>query len=388
MSKTLYIQAQRVGVTCDLFNITYSLVGSSTQYPASTPTGDSLASINATQITDGFYVLVPDNTQIIYINNFTGECEGISTEVYVPGAPTTTTTTTSTTTSTTTEPATTTTSTTTSTTTEPTTTTSTTTSTTTEPTTTTTSTTTSTTTEPTTTTTSTTTSTTTEPTTTTTTTSTTTIAPVTYYYYTLSVPNTPNVDCTLVSSFLAYSPDVYAEGWYNFDGTLYYITAGAENTNFFFNNATPSSCTNTTTTTSTTTTTTTAPTTTTTSTTTTTTTLNSAFTTWTWTDNTDNGGSFEVFVNSILVVQQFGSGNTGPYTGIYPANVGDSVSINVNSNGNSVTGTEAVLYVENPNGTIVFNSSNATALPNIPESISYSYTQDATSTVVGQSNNF
>jgi hypothetical protein len=62
-------------------------------------------------------------------------------------------------------------------------------------------------------------------------------------YYTLHVPSIPNEDCTLVASFLAYSYEVYSEGWYNFDGTLYYITSGAPNNDYLFYSATPSSCT-------------------------------------------------------------------------------------------------------------------------------------------------
>jgi hypothetical protein len=150
---------------------------------------------------------------------------------------------------------------------------------------------------------------------------------------------------------------------------------------------TTSTTTPTPTTTSTTTSTTTPAPTTTTSTTTSTTTVIPAFATWTWTDNTNGGGSFEIFVNSILVVQQFGAGNTGLYSGSYAANVGDNVSVNVNSNGNPSGGTDAVLYIENPNGTIIFNSVNQTNLPNTPQSISYSFTQAATSVVNGFSNN-
>jgi hypothetical protein len=201
--------------------------------------------------------------------------------------------TTSTTTTTTTPTPTTTTSTTTTTTT-PTPTTSTTTTTTTPiPTTTTSTTTTTTTPTPTTTTTSTTTTTTTPtPTTTTTSTTTTTTTPApTIYYYTLSVPNIPNVDCTLVSSSLVFSYDVYPNGWYNFDGGLYYITPGTINSTTQIAGATPSSCTNGTTTTSTTTTTTTP---TPTTTTTTTTTLAPTTTTSTTTSTTTLPPGFKV----------------------------------------------------------------------------------------------
>lgn len=109
--------------------------------------------------------------------------------------------------------------------------------------------------------------------------------------------------------------------------------------------------------------------------------------TWTWTDNTNAGGVFEIFVNSVLVVQQFGAGNTGLYSGSYPVSICDAVSVNVTSYGNPSTGTEALLYIENPNGTIIFNSGSSTPLPNISQSISYSFAQAATSVVNGFSNN-
>lgn len=112
-----------------------------------------------------------------------------------------------------------------------------------------------------------------------------------------------------------------------------------------------------------------------------------AFPTWTWTDNTNGGGVFQIFVNSVLAVQQFGAGNTGLYSGSYSASIGDNVSASVTSYGNPSTGTEAILYIENPNGTIIFNSGSSTSLPNISQSISHSFTQAATSVVNGFSNN-
>ena len=70
MSKTLFIQAQSVGVQADLFNVYYTVVGDPTKYPAVDLSGNGINPITAATLLAGFYILVPDTDQTIYVCNY------------------------------------------------------------------------------------------------------------------------------------------------------------------------------------------------------------------------------------------------------------------------------------------------------------------------------
>ena len=88
MSITLFIRAERVGVQADLFNVYYTLPADSTFYPAVGLDGEYVSPVTSAQVINGFYIVVPDNAQLIYLCNYGGLGDGRCYSVAVPGVAT------------------------------------------------------------------------------------------------------------------------------------------------------------------------------------------------------------------------------------------------------------------------------------------------------------
>jgi hypothetical protein len=75
----------------------------------------------------------------------------------------------------------------------------------------------------------------------------------------------------------------------------------------------------------------------------------------------------QISVNGSLVVFQNGSNNAGSFT----VNPGDYIYTNAYAYANDDVGTQTCLYVENPQGTLIYNSCDTQFSPGSPSSEAY-----------------
>jgi len=83
MSQTLFIQVGSVGVQGDLYNIYYTVSGGSS-YPAVDANGNAVSPVTVDTLLNGFYIVVPDNTESISICVYGGPGDGRCYLAYLP----------------------------------------------------------------------------------------------------------------------------------------------------------------------------------------------------------------------------------------------------------------------------------------------------------------
>jgi hypothetical protein len=110
---------------------------------------------------------------------------------------------------------------------------------------------------------------------------------------------------------------------------------------------------------------------------------------WTWYYNNIveappfGGGYITIDVNGINVVSQSDlSGTQTTYTGNFNVNIGDSVSIYVYTYANNTYGTQTILNVQSPTGTILYNNDDIQINPGSPSSNTYTFTATSSNIVI------
>ena len=88
MATPYKITITKAGVSTDLFNILYDVVGNSNYNTASSPCGTPATLLTQAQLISGFTVSLPDNAVNVYIQDIGGICDGRVTLVLLPGRPT------------------------------------------------------------------------------------------------------------------------------------------------------------------------------------------------------------------------------------------------------------------------------------------------------------
>lgn len=75
------IKIAKAGVSTDLFNIMYDILGNSNLNLASTPCGVAATGLTQSQLLEGYTVTLPDNVANVYIVDFGGICDGRVTKI-------------------------------------------------------------------------------------------------------------------------------------------------------------------------------------------------------------------------------------------------------------------------------------------------------------------
>ena len=88
MSLSVFIQAQRAGVQASLFNVYYNVSGDTTRYPANDLNNNPISPVTVQQVLTGFFILVPDTVEHIYLCNYGNPGDGRCYSVLVAGIPT------------------------------------------------------------------------------------------------------------------------------------------------------------------------------------------------------------------------------------------------------------------------------------------------------------
>lgn len=81
MANPYRIRISKAGVSTDLFQIMYDVVGNSTRVLADIPCGGTATSVTQEQLIAGYTVLLPANAANVYIVDVGGICDGYSTTI-------------------------------------------------------------------------------------------------------------------------------------------------------------------------------------------------------------------------------------------------------------------------------------------------------------------
>jgi hypothetical protein len=120
-------------------------------------------------------------------------------------------------------------------------------------------------------------------------------------------------------------------------------------------------------------------------------------TNWSWYNNNTvetppyGGGYITIDVNGINVVTQFDTTSSSPitYDGFINISIGDTISIYVYSYPNNSYGTQTILSVENPIGTVIYNANDTQVNPGSPSSETFTFSVTAPiMSIVASSNSY